>query len=254
LFTIVNIILGIFFARIVIGPIKVFNAASKGIAAGRLDLRINMPTNDELEEMANTFNFMAQELVKMKERAENVNPLTKFPGNIMIMEAVEKQIKAHKKFTVIYGDLDNFKAFNDEYGIHRGDEAIKLTARILREAVKKYGSVNDFVGHEGGDDFIILTTPEKAEDIANYIIVEFDKKIPSLYSKDDLEKGYIIASSRDGVEKHFPIMTISLAGVTNVNRQINSYAEVTNIAAEVKKKAKKEQRSCFILDKRIVKA
>jgi diguanylate cyclase (GGDEF)-like protein len=254
LFIIVNIILGIFFSRLVIGPIKVFNAASKDIATGRLDLRINMPTRDELEEMANTFNFMAQELIKMKERAENANPLTKLPGNIMIMEEVEKRLKEQRKFTVIYSDLDNFKAFNDKYGIHQGDEAIKLAAQIFREAVKKSGGANDFVGHEGGDDFILLTTPEYAENIANYIIIEFDKRIRALYSQEDLERGYIVATARDGAIKQFPIMTISLAGVSNMARQINSYAEVTNIAAEVKKKAKKEQRSCFIMDKRLAQA
>jgi diguanylate cyclase (GGDEF)-like protein len=250
LFIFVNIILGVFFSRLIIGPIKVFNQAAKVIAAGHLDSRVSIFTNDELEELANTFNFMAQELIKMKERAENANPLTKLPGNIVIMEEVEKRIKTNQKFTVIYSDLDNFKAFNDKYGIHAGDEAIKMAAEIFKEAVKNKGSTDDFVGHEGGDDFIILTTPGRAEAIANYITSEFDKRVRSLFSKEDLERGYIVATGRDGVVKQFPIMTISLAGVTNEYRPLQSYGEVTNIAAEVKKKAKKEQRSCFVLDKR----
>ncbi|MDP2922576.1 MAG: GGDEF domain-containing protein [Candidatus Omnitrophota bacterium] len=250
LFIFVNIILGVFFSRLIIGPIKVFNNAARVIASGRLDLRVSIFTNDELQDLANTFNFMAQELVKMKERAENANPLTKLPGNIIIMEEVEKRIKAAKKFTVIYSDLDNFKSFNDKYGIHQGDEAIKMAAEIFKEAVKNKGGTGDFVGHEGGDDFIILTTPSRAENVANYITTEFDKRVRSLYGKEDLDKGYIVAVARDGAIKQFPIMTISLAGVTNETRPIDSYAQVTNIAAEVKKKAKKEQRSCFILDKR----
>lgn len=250
LFIFVNIILGVFFSRLIIGPIKVFNNAARVIASGRLDLRVNIFTNDELEDLANTFNSMAQELVKMKERAENANPLTKLPGNIIIMEEVEKRIKAAKKFTVIYSDLDNFKSFNDKYGIHQGDEAIKMAAEIFKEAVKNKGEAGDFVGHEGGDDFIILTTPSRAENVANYITTEFDKRVRSLYGKEDLDKGYIVAAARDGAIKQFPIMTISLAGVTNETRPIDSYAQVTNIAAEVKKKVKKEQRSCFILDKR----
>jgi len=188
--------------------------------------------------------------VKMQRRAENANPLTKLPGNIVIMEEVEKRIAAGTKFTVIYGDLDNFKAFNDKYGIHKGDEAIKLCSVIFKEAVKHCGNSRDFLGHEGGDDFILLTSPDKTESIAQYIMSEFDKRVRSLYEQEDLQRGHIIAHDRDGQVKHFPIMTISLAGVTNQHRQITTYGQVTNIAAEVKKKAKSQQKSCFVLDVR----
>lgn len=251
LFILINVALGIFLGRLVIEPIQIFNEAAKTIASGHLDLSVAIETNDELEELAGTFNFMTKELAKMKERAENANPLTKLPGNIVIMEEAEKRIKGGQKFTVIYCDLDNFKAFNDKYGIHKGDEAIKLTAEIFKEALSKKGSAADFIGHEGGDDFILLVSPEHATDITQYIISEFDARIRILYSKEDLEKGCIISTTRDGVVCQFPIMTISLAGVSNVHRVINNYGEITNIAAEVKKKAKKEQRSCFILDKRV---
>lgn len=246
----INIFLGIFLSKLVINPIRVFNDAAKEIASGRLDLRVEIPTGDELEEVADTFNFMTQELIKMKDRAENANPLTKLPGNIVIMEDVQKRIKDGKKFTVIYCDLDNFKAFNDKYGIHKGDEAIKLTGKIFQEAIKAKGDPSDFVGHEGGDDFILLTTPDRTEGIADCIIAEFDKQVRSLYNKEDLDKGHIVAHARDGSIKQFPIMTISLAGVTNEYRPIGSYAEVTNIAAEIKKKAKAEENSNFVLDKR----
>ncbi|MEI8349357.1 MAG: GGDEF domain-containing protein [Candidatus Omnitrophota bacterium] len=250
LFIIVNIILGFSLSRLIIAPIKVFNSAAKLIASGRLDLRVNILTSDELEELASTFNFMTQALIKMKERAENANPLTKLPGNIVIREAVEERIKTQKKFTVVYCDLDNFKAFNDKYGIAKGDEAIKLTSNVFKEALKSQGNTDDFLGHEGGDDFIILTTPQRTQAIASAIIEAFNSRIRTLYDKEDLERGYIIAHGRDNTIQQFPLMTISLAGVTNECRAIASYAEVTNIAAEVKKRAKQECRSCFILDQR----
>jgi len=245
-----NIILGMFLSRMVIGPILFFNEAAAKIASGRFDLRVTVKTQDEIEELADTFNYMTAELVKMQQRAENANPLTKLPGNIVIMEEVEKRIAAGEKFTVIYCDLDHFKAFNDKYGIHKGDDAIKLCSVIFKEAVKRYGNSTDFVGHEGGDDFILLTTPDKAPGIANYIISEFDRRVRSFYEPDDIQRGYIIAHDRDGSVKHFPIMTISLAGVTNQHRPITTYGQVTNIAAEVKKKAKVQQKSCFVLDVR----
>lgn len=245
-----NIILGYLLSKTVIGPIKLLNQVTKIIAGGDLSARTTIHTNDELEELGSTFNYMTEELIKMKERAENANPLTKLPGNIVIHEEVEKRIKENKKIMVIYCDLDNFKAFNDKYGIAKGDEAIKLTAEVFKEATKAKGNPDDFIGHEGGDDFILLTTPEKAQGIADYITIEFDKRVRSLYGQEDLNQGYIIAHARDGSVKQFPIMTISLAGVTNEHRAISSYGEVTNIAAEIKKKAKAIPGSVFVIDKR----
>jgi diguanylate cyclase (GGDEF)-like protein len=247
---VVNVILGGFLSHMVVGPILFFNEAAAKIASGRFDLRVNVKTQDEIEELSDTFNYMTGELVKMQERAENANPLTKLPGNIVIMEQVENRIKEQRKFTVIYCDLDNFKAFNDKYGIHKGDDAIKMCSDIFKEAAKNKGNPDDFVGHEGGDDFLLLTTPDKAEDVAAYIMGEFDKRVKSLYNAEDLKAGAIVAHDRDGKVKRFPIMTISLAGVTNQHRVISTYAEVTNIAAEIKKKAKAQERSCFAVDVR----
>jgi len=245
-----NIVFGYVLSKTVIGPIKILNTTTKIIAGGDLSVRTDINTNDELEELGSTFNYMTEELIKMKERAENANPLTKLPGNIVIHEEVTKRIQENRKFMVIYCDLDNFKAFNDKYGIAKGDEAIKLTAEVFKEAAKTKGNADDFVGHEGGDDFILLTTPEKAQEVADYITCEFDKRIRSLYSQEDLSQGYIVAHARDGSVKQFPIMTISLAGVTNSHRTITSYGEVTNIAAEIKKKAKAVEGSVFVVDKR----
>ncbi|MDD5512616.1 MAG: diguanylate cyclase [Candidatus Omnitrophica bacterium] len=250
LIILLNILFGFLLSKTIVGPIKTLNEVTKIIAEGDLSIRTEIRTDDELEELGETFNHMTEQLVKMKEKAENANPLTKLPGNLVIAEEVEKRIRANKQFTVIYCDLDNFKAFNDKYGIASGDEAIKLTAQIFKEAVEKRGSPEDFIGHEGGDDFLLLTEVDKAQEIADYITQEFNKRVRPFYSQEDLDRGFIIAKSRDNVEKQFPIMTISLAGVTNQHRKINSYAEVTNIAAEVKKKAKAIGGSTFVMDKR----
>lgn len=242
---------GMALSRRVTEPISLLNTATKEIAAGDLNLKIHMNTDDELEELSDTFNLMAIELKKMRQKAENANPLTKLPGNIVIQEKVEERIRKKESFTVIYCDLDNFKAFNDKYGIHKGDDAIKLTAEVFKEAMSTKGTADDFLGHEGGDDFILLTVPDRAEPISNYIITEFDKQIRALYDNEDLGRGYIEARARHNNEIiKFPIMTISLAGVSNAIRSIASYGEVTNIAAEVKKKAKVTTGSCFVLDRR----
>ena len=242
-----NIFLTIMLSKTIIGPLHILNNASKEIAAGKLELRINLATEDEIEEVANTFNDMTVALVNMKARAENANPLTKLPGNNVIHEEIEKRLNDKRKFVVVYSDLDNFKAFNDKYGIGAGDKAIKLTAQIMQDSLK-LGSADDFMGHEGGDDFVLLTTPEAAKPITDYIISEFDKNIRALYNKDDLERGYIVSKSREGETKQFPIMTLSLAGVSNISRPLNSYGEITNICTSVKKVAKKTPGSVFVLD------
>ena len=246
-----NIILAVSLSRALISPVKILNQATKNIAGGNLDEKISIKTKDELEELADTFNYMTVELKRMKAKAENANPLTKLPGNIVIREEVERRINNKEKFVLIYCDLDNFKAFNDKYGVHAGDEVIMFTAKIFEKAIAKNSTGNDFIGHEGGDDFLLLTSPEKAEAIAGYTIGEFDKGIIEFYAKDDADKGYIEATARDSDRTvKFPIMSISMAGVSNVLREITSFPQLTNIAAELKKAAKEYGKSNFLMDRR----
>jgi diguanylate cyclase (GGDEF)-like protein len=245
-----TVIFGYMLSKTVIGPIMQLNEATKDIASGDLSMRVRLQTRDELEELADTFNDMTIALNQMRARAENANPLTKLPGNNVIREQVEKRIRTSSRFVVVHTDLDNFKAFNDKYGINKGDQAITITSKVLKEALKKNGSAGDFLGHEGGDDFVYITTPGKAYVVAHHITSEFDKRIRALYNAEDLKRGSIIATGRDGETKEFPVMTISLSGVSNLHREIESYAEVTNIAADVKKKVKAIEKSVFLLDKR----
>jgi len=126
------------------------------------------------------------------------NPLTGLQGNIEIQSEINQRIATKQLFAVIYADLDNFKAYNDVYGFASGDRAIKLTADIIVDNVRSYGNQNDFIGHVGGDDFIIVSTPDKAEDIVKGIIEEFDIKSKSLYCEEDLKRGYIVTSNRQG--------------------------------------------------------
>ncbi|MDD4909448.1 MAG: diguanylate cyclase [Candidatus Omnitrophica bacterium] len=247
---IATMIVGLLMSKGIIGPIRILNEGTKVVAQGNLERRIYIDTDDELQELAETFNEMTVALIRMKERAENANPLTKLPGNIVIREGVEQRLRENKKFVVIHTDLNNFKAFNDKYGLAKGDEAIKINADVLKEAVEKNGNKDDLLGHEGGDDFVLITTPEKAAAITGYVAQEFDKRVRKLYSTEDLAQGFIISKSREGEVKKFPLMCISMAGATNAHRAISSYVEVTNITAEVKKKAKAQEKSVFVLDQR----
>jgi diguanylate cyclase (GGDEF)-like protein len=245
-----NMFLGYILLRTIVWPIRLLNVATRDIASGNLDLNVNIQTNDEIQELGEIFNDMTVALKKMKNKAENANPLTKLPGNTTIREEIERRIKTDEKFVAIHVDLNDFKAYNDKYGIAKGDEVIKFTSQILGKSMKDSGNAKDFIGHEGGDDFFVLTTPDKAEALAAQIINEFDANIKNFYSETDLKAGYISARNRKGEFVRFPIMSISLAGVTNQFRPISSYGELTNIAVEVKTRAKMEGKSVFFLDRR----
>lgn len=178
------------------------------------------------------------------------NPLTGLPGNTEIQSEINHRIIKELKFSVLYLDVDNFKAYNDVYGFARGDRGIKLLADIITDAVRNFGFQGDFTGHIGGDDFVVITTPEYAEILCENIIREFGEKIPELYSDEDRQAGFITTRSRRGEITLYPIMTISIAIVTNEIRELYSHIQVGEIAAELKKKAKSIQGSVYLKDKR----
>jgi len=188
--------------------------------------------------------------LKRIERNRRANPLTGLRGNTEIQSEINRRIAKKTGFSVIYADLDNFKAYNDVYGFASGDRAIKLTADIITYNVHLCGNPDDFIGHVGGDDFVVITVPDKDAEICRGIIREFDHKICELYSLQDREKGYIVTANRQGLATKYPIMTISLAVVSNESRELSGHIQIAEIAAELKKKAKLEKGSTYVKDKR----
>ena len=182
--------------------------------------------------------------------AHNSNPLTGLPGNLMIEEKLRCLLTNTVKFAVLYVDLNNFKAYNDKYGFERGDHVLLMTAETLSRALAREGQGEDFLGHIGGDDFIIITSPDRAANIARAIIEIFDKEIRTAYSPEDLERGYIQVKNRRGVPEKFPVTSISVAGVSNQYRSFTNYWEIPEVAAELKKAAKQHKGSCFVYDRR----
>ncbi|MDR0876307.1 MAG: response regulator [Clostridiales Family XIII bacterium] len=184
------------------------------------------------------------------DRNRNANPLTGLSGNLEIQREITSRITKGFGFAVIYGDLDNFKAYNDVYGFSNGDRIIILTADILRDQVALWGNSEDFVGHIGGDDFLVVTTPDKVSKVCEEIIADFDEKVLNFYNENDRNSGYITTTNRKGERDTFPLMTISLAVITNERREINTAVEVGDIAAEVKKKLKTMAGSNYFIDRR----
>lgn len=200
--------------------------------------------------------FSPQEMlarVRAKIRRANVDsslqPLTRLPGNIAIESEIRKRFEARTPWAVVYVDLDNFKSFNDAYGFVRGDDAIKLVATTIQDVVKAEGDGSEFLGHIGGDDFIVVCTPKTAETLANEICNAFDAAVPELYDANDRQRGWIQTKDRRGNSVRFPIMSLSMAIVTNASR-IRSYQQIGEIAAELKAFAKRQPGSYVATEKR----
>ncbi len=188
-------------------------------------------------------------LLKRNKQKMDCNPLTRLPGNPSIQTRIETEIASGRPFAVLYCDLNNFKSFNDKYGFEAGDRVLKTEADlIVRSAAQDPTS---FVGHIGGDDFIVVCSFDKAESIAKEIVSLTDEKSPSFYNEEDRSNGYMISTNRRGEQEKFKFLSIGIGIVHNTKRPLTSFAMVSNIGSELKCLAKQhEGGSFYILDRR----
>jgi diguanylate cyclase (GGDEF)-like protein len=180
----------------------------------------------------------------------NLSPLTGLPGNIRIQEEIERMVREDRPFAVLYSDLDNFKAYNDQKGFVRGDRLIQATARIIQDAVVEFAGAEGFVGHVGGDDFVAVVPPDYAENVAKRIVERFDAEIGEFYEKEDLERGYVEVEDRKGVLQELPLVGVSIGIATTQVRSFAHYGEAVAVATEMKQFAKRETRSSYAVDRR----
>ena len=117
--------------------------------------------------------------------AKHMNPLTELPGNVLIEQQLQHCIDSPEGYSILYLDLDNFKPYNDVYGFEKGDQVLMHLAHILKEIV----SPNDFIGHIGGDDFIVVAPSDNCVKYCEQIIEQFDTNITQFYTENDLENG-----------------------------------------------------------------
>jgi signal transduction histidine kinase/DNA-binding response OmpR family regulator len=199
--------------------------------------------------------FDAQELVaridgvlRRREAALHASPMTRLPGNRAIEREVDRRLQAQIPFALSYLDLDNLKAFNDTYGYAKADGVVLQTARILSDVLAAHGGEEAFLGHVGGDDFVILTVPDRADRVCKEAIAAFDRVIPLYYDREDRERGYIEAKDRFGTRRRFPILSLSIATVMVTAGRFRQHAEVARVAAELKQRAKRVPGSVHLVD------
>jgi diguanylate cyclase (GGDEF)-like protein len=178
------------------------------------------------------------------------SPLTGLPGNIRIEEEIEGRLTQRIDFAILYADLDHFKAFNDHYGFLRGDEAIQATAGLLDGIVEEMGDGQGFLGHVGGDDFVVVVPPEKAADVAQTIVERFDEMADELYDPEDRTRGFIEVLDRRGELQRYPRLSISIGVASTDKRAFRHYAEAVAIATEMKTFTKASSGSSWAMDRR----
>ncbi len=254
LLSVLSVIFGILGSVVVThhiaSSIKKLSVATGQIAEGNFDYDPQIRSRDEIGSLATAFVDMGKRLRKLEEMYLDASPLTRLPGGIAIENVLKKRIDSKQPLAFCTFDLDNFKAFNDRYGYAHGSEVIKETARIIEETVAEKGAPEDFVGHVGGDDFVVVTVPDRMRAVCEEVISRFDRRIPEFYAETDRTKGHILGKTRQGVEMQFPLMTISIAIVTNERRVLTNPLQASEIAAELKDYAKTIPKSVFVIDKR----
>ena len=191
---------------------------------------------------------LMREITQMQiNAARYANPLTQLPGNVPINEHIDRLLHSGSRFWVCYCDLDHFKPFNDVYGYRKGDDVIQLTGEILSGHCDPN---RDFIGHIGGDDFMILFQSEDWEARCQAMLDDFAAAILACYSTVDCERGGYISEDRQGKKVFYSLISLSLGVIKVEAHQYYTHHQIATRAAEAKKQAKKIHGNSLFLDRR----
>jgi diguanylate cyclase (GGDEF)-like protein len=188
--------------------------------------------------------------LRRNQEFREVSPLTGLPGNNRILREIDDRLRSGEHFAVCYCDIDNFKAVNDAYGFARGDEFIVTLARKLVLAVQEIGPPPAFLGHIGGDDFVVICTPDLVLDLADRAVTEFEAAADALYDKEDRERRYLSVKSRRDGPRDVGLVTVSVGVALSTRRAYADPREVIADASEMKTVAKSQPGSFVAMDRR----
>ncbi len=174
------------------------------------------------------------------------NPLTHLPGSRSSVLRMERAIHSEEQAAICYVDLSDLAVYNRAYGDAGGDRVIVKLGEIIQGVLKKDGHRDAFLGHLGGDDFIIVAHSDLTVAISEEIIQHFDATIPAFYKNGDRQRGYILEKGSGVFFDRYPIMSVSIVIVHNENMPLKAISELGRIVSELKKNAKKLPGSCYV--------
>ncbi|HEV8682108.1 MAG TPA: response regulator [Actinomycetota bacterium] len=212
-----------------------------GLAAGADDFIVKPFDPVELVSRVNL-------VLRRLEQVRSASPLTGLPGNLQIQRELQLRVVAGEEVALLYIDLDQFKAYNDHYGFLRGDEAIESLAEVLWNAAED--RPDTFLGHVGGDDFIVLTHPDIAEMFVQDVVAGFEARVEQLYDREDASRGYIEILDRQGRRRRVALLTLSIGVATNLGREVRDHRALVDIATEMKEFAKRKEGNAVAVDRR----
>ncbi len=170
----------------------------------------------------------------------DANPLTGLPGNALIKQKIIKSVRGNESFSVAYCDIDNFKPFNDLYGFSKGDQVILMVARVLKKCIRRYGSTGDFLGHLGGDDFVMVGNPFTMRDVAGETVKIVSRNSKRFYDEKHKKVGGITGIDRNGIRRFFPLFGLTVAIVDIEPQSVTATPDqISFIASKIKGKLKR---------------
>lgn len=230
--------------------VRALQEGTRNIAQGNFDSQLTIHSNDEFGRLALDFSIMARKLSELEQLHLDANPLTRLPGNLSIDREIEERIQQHRPFAHLYIDLDNFKVYGDRYGYKAGSNVIHHVGLLLQQVVEQHGNGSDLVGHIGGDDYVVITDPDRAEAIAQALIDEFEHYVPELYSEEDLQSGVYSGTDRYGTERTFPLLTMSIAIILSENIENPTILSIGTYCAKMKEHLKRLKGNNYLIDRR----
>jgi diguanylate cyclase (GGDEF)-like protein len=223
-------------------------------ALGALEAKVRafeLGVDDYITKPFHTEELLARLRTQLRRVQQNfLSPLVGLPGGLQVEMAIKYQLDRLEPWSILYLDLDNFKAFNDVYGFLAGNDLIRLVGRICQRMVRDYGNPTDFVGHIGGDDFVVVTTPECADTLCLQIIEHYKQESLPFYRAEDLKRGSISAVDRKGRPYQFPLVSLSIGVVNNPVRRLHSIQEISYLAAAAKNQAKQSTNNIYYISPR----
>lgn len=235
--------------------IAIIMVTARGLSADKV-VGLTAGADDYIIKPFDTLELVARVRSALRRNRDmrDVSPLTGLPGNSRIMAEIAARVtnKRHggADFAVCYVDLDNFKAVNDAYGFVRGDQLISALAQALVRAIGEEERPSPFLGHLGGDDFVLLCHPRQVEQITHSVIADFEQHSLELYDVEDVEEGCLRVINRRGEEQHFALPAVSIGVATSVRRDFTDYREVALVASQMKQVAKRTPGSFIAVDRR----
>ena len=250
---ILGITLALLITRNISKPLKQLQQATRLIAEGNLDHKIEARRDDEIGALAQSFAHMTKRLKVLEALNLDASPLTGLPGNLAIENRIEQLLAKGKSFSLCQVDLDNFKPFADKYGYAWGSEVIKEVANILQGYISEAKLTEIFLGHIGGDDFVVIGPPDHVESICQRLVIDFEGRILSYYAPEDAENRYFIGKNRQGIVQKFPLITVTASIVTDDGSRFKNPLDMARLVAELKEYAKMMPGSNYVTEEYVEK-